>query len=163
MSSISLAGWWLLAWHLLAWHLLTWHLPASLHRLSVALHLLTGRGLLTRHRLPVASISLDRGLSVSLTRWHGRWHAPISLHLLGLLGRRHRHAIATVSWHLTRGSSWLGLRLLCSCCATSSAKLTKKVVLLQIAGELKIVNALLQANQDIIELHVELCALLQLH
>ena len=158
MSSFSLAGWWLLAWHLLTWR----HLQASLHRLAVALHLLASRGLLTRHWLAIASISLDWGLSVALARWHGSWHAPISLHLLGLLGRRHRHTIATVSWHLTR-SSWLSLRLLSSCCAAGPAKLTKKFVLLQIAAELEIVDALLQANQDVIELHVELGALLQLH
>ena len=152
---------------LLALHWLTvalwWHAVALrltwLHGLAVALRLtrlLTWLHWLTLH-----------GLAVALTGCHCRWHTAVALHRW-LLSRhrllRHGLSVSTVCWHLT-GSCWttwlLAGSLASAACDTT--QLGHKIILLKVTAHFVIVDALLQADEDVVELHVELGTLLQLH
>ena len=161
--------------------------PSSLHRLSIALDLtrllalhwlsvalrwhavalrLTLHGL-TLHGLTVALRLTLHGLAVSLTGCHCLWHAAIALHRR-LLSRhwllRHGLSVSTVSWHLTGSSctSWLLAGSL-RCAASDTAKLGHQIILLQVTAHFVIVDALLQADKNVIKFHIELGSLLQLH
>jgi len=177
---------WLLPWHRLAWHRLAWHgLAVTLHWLAhrlahwltVALHRLLLHGLapslrLLAHWLPIA---LHWLLTVALRR-HSLGH-PLS-----------RHSVPTISHALRGHALWLllllsrvrllgrlrlTLRLLGLLGlllrsgrlddATRCGNLRQKIVLLKVAAKFVVIDALLDADEYIVELQVELVSLLQKH
>lgn len=170
---------WLLALHWLTWHWLTRHglaitLHWLLHRLTVALHRLLSHGLLTpslrwlAHWLPV---SLHWLLTIALRR-HSLGHtlsrhlvAPISLWLLRL------HALWLLLllllsgvWVLRLAHRLLGLLLLLRSGRLGGAarcgNLLQKIVLLEVAAKFVVVDALLDADEHIVELQIKLISLL---
>lgn len=161
---------------LLALHGLSVHVRGLAH-LRLAVHL----RLLTLHRLLAILLHLRLlaiGLRLAVT--HSRLlaitlrHAvlAVSLGLAGLLltVALRRHAVLTVGLRLLGlGLAWLllcwllGLSLRLGRCRLGglrSCNLLHQFVLLQITAELVIIDALLQANEDVVELDVELSALL---
>ena len=152
----------LLALH---WLPVTLWLHAVALRLALWWHAVALR--LALHRLTVAlRLALHR-LTISLTGCHCLWHTAIALHRW-LLPRhrllRHGLSVSTVSWHLTGGccTSWLLAGSLRGA-ASDTAKLAHQIILLQVTAHFVIVDALLQADQNVVKLHVELGSLLQLH
>ena len=120
-------------------------------RHSPSLHLL--RWLL--HRLSVA-VALSRWLCpiglrlLSGTTWPHRWRHLSHLH--GLTISTHR------LWHPRRRSACS--RWLLSRCAARH-DLRHQFVLLHITAELEVIDTLLKADKDIVELHIEVVSLLQ--
>jgi len=168
---------------------LSWLLPVALglHRLPIALHRLLPVAL----SWLLLSVALDGLLSVGLSlhwllavslrllavglglRLHTptclllSWHA-ITLHRLLLAVAAVTLWLLTWSWQLAwlllrsrRDSLWLLSRDWLSW--LRCLDLLKKVVLLQVASELIVVDALLQTDKSIVELDIELGALLQQH
>ena len=139
---------WLLPWHRLAWHRLAWHgLAVTLHwLLTVALRRHSLGHPLSRHSVPTISHAL-RGhalwllLLLSRVRLLGRLR--LTLRLLGLLGLLLR------SGRLDD--------------ATRCGNLRQKIVLLKVAAKFVVIDALLDADENIVELQVELVSLLQKH
>jgi len=93
------------------------------------------------------AITLGRRLLWHSTRGHGLWHATIS----------------TIARHRWLATSTGGLLAWLSGWSATRSKLLHQVVLLEVATELVVVDALLETNENVVQLQVELGALLQLH
>ena len=169
----------LLALHWLARHGLSITLHWLAHRLTVALHRLS-------HGLTPSLCWLAHWLAVAL---HWLLTVPLRRHSLGHTLRR--HSVATISLGLLRlhtlrlhalrlllSRVWilrlthrllglLGLLLLLRSGrlngTTRCGNLLQKIVLLEVAAKFVVVDALLNADEHIVELQVELISLLQKH
>ena len=167
---------------------LNWLLPVvlGLHRLRVALGLhrlpITLSRLLsvTLNRLLAVGLRLHRLLSVSLrlltVSLSLRLHAPGCLLLLRHAVALHRLSIATITLWLLAWLLWLsggigshglwlsGCRLSRRCLSwLRCLNLLEKIVLLKVATKLVVVDVLLKTDESVVELDVELSALLQKH
>jgi len=168
----------------LAW--LLWWLAIALHWLAVALHGLT----VALHWLAVSLHGLSTITLWLLSTWcHDRWHSVLLglaiawlLHLLawllhGLTVALHwlavsLHGLSTITlWLLSRlarlsrlsrlSSGWLTSISRRSVSGRTSSVFLDQVVLLKVTAELVVVDALLELDQDVVQLHVELSSLLE--
>ena len=159
----------------------------GLHRLPITLSRLLS---VTLNRLLSVSLGLSRLLAVGL-RLHRllsvslrlltvslslRLHAPGCLLLLRHAVALHRLSIATITLWLLAWLLWLsggigshglwlsGCRLSRRCLSwLRCLNLLEKIVLLKVATKLVVVDVLLKTDESVVELDVELSALLQKH
>ena len=170
LHRLAIALHWLaVALHGLALHRLTLHrLAITLHGLAIALHWLT----VALHGLALHWLALH-WLAISLHLELRRLTVGVWSHRLGhLLSLRHGPVAAIshrllllllLDWISGRRGLRLGLPsrwLLLGWCSSRCLDLLHQIVLLKIAAELVIVDALLKTNQHVVELQVELIALL---
>lgn len=137
-------------------------LSVALRRLSISLSRLSWHALwlLAWHRLTISTVALG------LLAWSNcSWHSTISRHrrLTWHWLAGHGLPVAAITWHLAWSSTWRATWRLVGRSTTARSNLSHQVILLQVATELVVIDALLQPDEDVVEFHVELSALLQLH